>query len=182
MHETPDDLRRLQGLLDRSRARMGAHMRSILTPERTLSAAQVAGYLRGIRHVALATVTARGDPRVAPLDGLFYRGRFHVGTSATAQRVRDLRRRPRVSLTHFVGDDVAVTVHGAATLLARAHPDVAALEPLYLDLYGQSPFDMAPEVLLVRVEPEAMYAYAPHPERFPEGDLAGSGPPGPGTA
>lgn len=32
--------------------------------------------------------------------------------------------------------------------------------------------------LLMRIEPEAMYAYAPNPERFPDGGVPASAPPG----
>ncbi|MDQ1533299.1 MAG: hypothetical protein QOF28_1060, partial [Actinomycetota bacterium] len=38
MHETADDLRGLQDLLDRSYESAGAHLREITTPERTLDA------------------------------------------------------------------------------------------------------------------------------------------------
>lgn len=169
MHETDEDIRALQELIERSHARMNAYMRSILTPDRALTARQVVTYLQGIKQVALATVTARGEPRVAPMDGLFIRGRFHLGTGGAAARVGHLRRQPKVSLTHFVGDDVAVTVHGTATLLHREHPDVAALEPIYVERYGSSPFGWAENVVLIRIEPAVMYAYAPHPERFPDG-------------
>jgi uncharacterized pyridoxamine 5'-phosphate oxidase family protein len=169
VHETDDDIRWLQDLLTRSHARMNPHMRSILTPDRALTARQVVTYLQGVKHVALATVTARGEPRVAPLDGLFIHGRFHLGTGGGAARVRHLRRQPKVSLTHFVGDEIAITVHGTATLLERDHPDVAALEPLYLEAYGSSPFSWAEQVVLIRVEPDAMYATAPQPERYPDG-------------
>ncbi|OLC12870.1 MAG: hypothetical protein AUH29_14900 [Candidatus Rokubacteria bacterium 13_1_40CM_69_27] len=169
MYETDEDIRSLQELLDHSHARMGAYMRSILTRERTLTARQVTTYLHGIRHVAFAAVTSAGEPRVAPLDALFIRGRFHVGSGRSSIRVRHLRRRPKVSLAHFVGDEVAVTVHGTVTLMERSHPDVAAIEPIYLDLYGSSPFGWSEHVMLMRVEPQAMYAYAPQPERFPEG-------------
>ena len=167
MHETDDDLRWLQALLDRSHAGMGPHMRSILTPERTLTASQVVTHLRGIKHVALGTVTAAGEPRVGPLDALFIRGRFHVGTGGAAARLRHLRCRPAVSLSHFVGDEIAITVHGRAVLLGQGHPEAAALEPIYVDLYGSSPFGWAEGVTLIRVEPDAMYAYAPEPSRFP---------------
>ena len=169
MYETDDEIRQLQELLTRSHAGMNPHMRAILTPDRALTARQVVTYLQGVKQVALATVSAAGAPRVAPLDALFIHGRFHLGTGGGAARVRHLRRQPRVSLTHFVGDEIAITVHGMATLLGRDHPDVAALEPRYVAIYGSSPFSWAEEVVLIRVEPEAMYATAPHPEADPDG-------------
>ena len=42
MHETSADLAALQDLLDRSYASAGAHLRRIHTPERRLSAGEVA--------------------------------------------------------------------------------------------------------------------------------------------
>ena len=42
MHETADDLARLQALLDRSYESAGRHLRSVITPERRLSAADLA--------------------------------------------------------------------------------------------------------------------------------------------
>ena len=88
MYETGEDLARLQDLLDRSYARAGQHLRAITTPERRLTAGQVSAYLHGIKHIALATATADGRPRVGPVDGFFVRGRFHCGTSPTSMRVR----------------------------------------------------------------------------------------------
>jgi hypothetical protein len=51
----------------------------------------------------------------------------------------------------------------------RALP--AALEPIYVDRYGSSPFGWSDNVVLMRVDPEAMYAYAPQAEWFPEGTM-----------
>jgi uncharacterized pyridoxamine 5'-phosphate oxidase family protein len=167
VYETDDDVRRLQELIDRSHARMGPHMRTIVTPDRTLDARQLVTYLQGVKHVAFATVGARGEPRVAPVDALFVRGRFHVATGGAAARVRHLRRRPKVSLTHFVADEVAVVVHGTAALIGRDDPEAPGLERIYVDAYGSSPFGWADDVVLIRVEPETLYASAQHPDRFP---------------
>jgi uncharacterized pyridoxamine 5'-phosphate oxidase family protein len=167
MYESDDDVRWLQALLDRSHARMGPHMRSILTPDRALDARQVVRYLEGVKHVALATVTASGEPRVAPMDALFVRGRFHLGTAGAAARIRHLRRRPTASLTHFVGDALSVTVHGTAVLLGRDHPEAPGLERIYVDVYGSTPFVWAEDAVLVRLEPAAMYAHAQDPSRYP---------------
>jgi hypothetical protein len=64
VHETLADLAALQHLLDRSYATAGLRLRSIITPERRLSAGQVADRLTGMRLLALATVTADGRPIV----------------------------------------------------------------------------------------------------------------------
>jgi len=169
VYETTDEIAGLQRLLDRTYRRMNPHMARIVKPERQLSARQVVAYLQGIKHVGFATVNGRGEPRVAPLDGIFVHGRFHLSTGGEAARLADLRRRPRCSLTHFVGDEIAVTVNGTAVVMDRTHPDVPALEPVYLELYESSPFSWREGVVLLRVEPSSMWAYASDSQRFPTG-------------
>src|SRR6476620_2849709 len=114
MHETPADLEALQELLDRSYAQAGPHLRSIITPERRLTAEQVAQRLQGMRLLALATVTADGRPIVGPVDGIFLRGAFHFGSPPDSVRARHIAARPQVSATHLPGEELAITVHGRA--------------------------------------------------------------------
>src|SRR3954471_15903948 len=114
MHETPADIAALQQLLDASYQRIGTHMRSIHTPERRVFAADLAHVLRGVRVLDLATVTANCEPRVGPVDGLFYRGRFWFGSGEESVRFGHIRRRPQVSACHTVGETFAVIVHGRA--------------------------------------------------------------------
>jgi uncharacterized pyridoxamine 5'-phosphate oxidase family protein len=117
VHETPADLAALQDLLDRSFAAAGRHLLRIITPERRLTAEQVATRLTGMRLLALATVTADGRPIVGPVDGIFYRGAFHFGSSPDSVRFRHIRARPHVSATHLPGEELAVTVHGRAEIV-----------------------------------------------------------------
>jgi uncharacterized pyridoxamine 5'-phosphate oxidase family protein len=168
MYESPEEIAALQELIDRSSAPMSPHMASILAPERRLNASQVITYMQGVKHVAFATVNARGEPRVAPLDGLFIHGRIHVSTGGRAARLRHLRRNPAVSVTHFQSDEIAVMVHGRALIFEREHPEIAELEPIYVEVYGSSPFSWGEGVVLIRVEPDEMFTYAPYPERFPK--------------
>jgi hypothetical protein len=86
VHETPADLAALQDLLDRSYATAGHHLLSIITPDRRLSAEQLADRLTGMCLLALATVTADGRPIVGPVDGIFFRGAFHFGSSPDSVR------------------------------------------------------------------------------------------------
>jgi len=72
MHETNEDLRALQLLLEASYARAGSHLRSIWGPEDRLDADQVRTELTEVEVLNLATVTPSGEPRVAPVDGLFF--------------------------------------------------------------------------------------------------------------
>src|SRR5437899_12677639 len=114
MHETAEDLAGLQPLLDRSYAGAGAHLLRIHTPERRLTAEDVADRLTGMCLLALATVTADGRPIVGPVDGIFYRGAFHFGSAPDSVRFRHIAARPQVSATHLPGEELAVTVHGRA--------------------------------------------------------------------
>src|SRR3712207_2318719 len=84
--ETPEDLAELQALLDRSYERAGQHLRGIFTPEQRIPAGELAALLPGVQVLNLATVTRSCEPRVAPVDGLFYRGRFWFGSSPTSAR------------------------------------------------------------------------------------------------
>ena len=83
-------------------------------------------------------------------------------------RIRHLRRRPAVSLTHYVGDEVAIVVHGRATIIGREQPEAGWIDEVWAGIYGGSAFDLAPDVVFARVEPAMMLAYAPEPAAFPE--------------
>jgi nitroimidazol reductase NimA-like FMN-containing flavoprotein (pyridoxamine 5'-phosphate oxidase superfamily) len=135
MHETPEDLARLQDLLDRSYAHAGPHLLRISTPERRLSAEQVAERLTGMCLLALATVTADGRPIVGPVDGVFLRGAFHFGSAPDSLRFRHIRARPQVSATHLPGEELAITVHGRAVAIDVRAPEGAELRQTLLDIY-----------------------------------------------
>src|SRR3954449_110220 len=136
MRETPADLAAMQALLDRSHAAGGAHLLRILTPERRLTAAQVAERLDGMRLLALATVTADGRPIVGPVDGIFLHGAFYFGSSPDSVRFRHIRVRPQVSATHLPGEELAVTVHGRATPVDITGEFRRILLEVYVPRYG----------------------------------------------
>lgn len=60
-------------LLDRSHAAAGQHLRSIMSDSHRIPAETLVKLLVGVQVLTLATVTQAGEPRVAPVDGLFYR-------------------------------------------------------------------------------------------------------------
>src|SRR6185436_4123383 len=132
MHETPEDLAALQGLLDRSYAAAGAHLRRIITPERRLAADEVVERLTGMCLLALATATADGRPVVGPVDGIFFRGAFHFGSSPESVRFRHIGARPHVSATHLPGEELAVTVHGRAERVDLSRDGDLELRQAYL--------------------------------------------------
>ena len=166
--ETEEEIRELQALLDRTFARANAHLAAIVKPERRLNARQVVRYLQGTKHVAFATVNARGEPRAAPLDGVFIRGRFTVSTGGGAARLEHLRANPACSAAHMDGDTVGIVVHGQAQIIGRADEGVEEIEPIWRGIYGSSPFEWGEGVVFMRIEPTSMWAYASHPENSPE--------------
>ena len=166
LHETPEDLASLQDLIDRSYAAAGAHLLRIHDPERRLSAEQVAERLTGMCLLALATVTADGRPVVGPVDGIFYRGAFHFGSSPDSVRFRHIRARPNVSATYLPGEELAVTVHGRATTIDVGSMDHKGFRQTLLDIYvprygadWESDFlDSGP--IYARIEAERMFTFA----------------------
>ncbi len=163
MHESAEDLLAHQGLLDRSIATAGGHLLEIITPDRRLPAAELCARLDGMCLLALATVTADGRPLVGPVDGIFYRGSFHFGSSPDSVRVRHIRRRPQVSATHLPGESFAVTVHGTATLLDMTAPANSGLRATLLDhyvpQYGPEWESFLDANVHARIDAERMFVY-----------------------
>jgi hypothetical protein len=141
MHETSEDLAELQRRLDDSYAAAGEHIRSIFVPALRSSAEDLARALTGVFIINLATVTAKCEPLVAPVDGLFYRGRLWFGLPPRSQRARHVRARPAVSATQMEGDLSAtggrcLIVHGIAHEVTYGHPLHAGYSRYVLPLYG----------------------------------------------
>ena len=160
MLETPADLDRLQSLLDRSHAGAGDHLRGIITDERTLSARELVGLLTGMRTLAVATVTAAGEPRISGLDGHLLHGRWVFTTSGSAHKAHHLRERPATSAAYLEGDDLGVFTHGHVEFLGPDHPDRAEVEAHLTAHYGSSPSSWGEDIVYCRVEPTWMVGYA----------------------
>jgi nitroimidazol reductase NimA-like FMN-containing flavoprotein (pyridoxamine 5'-phosphate oxidase superfamily) len=135
MHETADDLRVLQALLDRSYDAAGAHLRAITTPARRLSAADASDQLTGMCLLVLATVSRDCRPFNGPVDGVFFRGAFYFGSSPESLRFRHMRERPQVSATHLPREELAVNVHGNAVPIDTRAPEHAEFRSTLLDVY-----------------------------------------------
>jgi uncharacterized pyridoxamine 5'-phosphate oxidase family protein len=165
LHETAQDLARLQGLLDRSYATAGAHLREVITPERRLTAEQLAARLDGMCLLVLATVTSDGRPINGPVDGFFYRGEWYFGSSDRSLRFRHIRQRPQVSATHMPVEEFSVTTHGRATEIDVAGHDRGALRQTLLDYYsarfgtGAEAITDGPGVAYARIEAERMFTF-----------------------
>jgi nitroimidazol reductase NimA-like FMN-containing flavoprotein (pyridoxamine 5'-phosphate oxidase superfamily) len=164
MHETSEDLAALQSLIDRSFAGAGTHLLRILTPERRMTAEEVAERLTGMCLLALATATADGRPIVGPVDGIFFRGAFHFGSAPDSVRFRHIRERPDVSATHLPGEELSVTVHGRAVPVdVQSEADAEfrrTLLEVYVPRYGEeweSFLDRG--VAYARIEAERMFTF-----------------------
>lgn len=135
MLETPEELARLQDILDRSMESAGAHLAGIIEPERRLTAEEVAERLQGMVLLTVATVTADGRPRAGPVDGYLLHGEFHFSSGRDSVRMRHLAARSGVSATHLPGEKLAVTVHGRAHLYDLNDPRYPEQRQAMLDHY-----------------------------------------------
>jgi hypothetical protein len=136
VHETAADLAAIQRLLDRSYARAGTHLRSIWGGEARLDAEQLCEQLAGIQVLDLATVTAAGAPRVAPVDGIFFRGSFWFGSAESSARFRNIRANPAVSgAVTRGGETFLVIVHGVAVETDPRGPDAGGFAVCPRELY-----------------------------------------------
>jgi hypothetical protein len=115
VHETDEDFQATQRRLDASWARAGSHLKHIWGEETRLDARALSAELPGVQVLDLATVTPQSEPRVAPVDGFFFRGRFWFGSSPHSTRFRNIRRNPAVSGSVTRGSETfLVLVHGVA--------------------------------------------------------------------
>lgn len=167
MFETDAELAELDAMFAAHMARANPHMQGIVTAERRLNARQVTRYLQGTKHVAFATVTSRGEPRVSPLDSLFIHGRFTLSTGEEATKIAHLRRNPACSAVHMDGDRIAVAVNGSVEWITRDHPDHDEIHGAWVKQYESDPYGWG-SVVLFRIRPQTMWAYAFRPEELPE--------------
>jgi len=121
--------------------------------------------LAGMCLLTLATVTADGRPIAGPVDGIFYRGAFHFGSSPDSVRFRHIRRRPHVSATHLPGEELGITVHGRAVPVdpsaERASGFRQALLDIYVPRYGpgwEKFLDSGP--VYARIDADRMFTFA----------------------
>lgn len=166
MLETPDEIERLQLLLDRSAAGAGAHLRDIISDDRRLSAVQVCERLHGMRLLVAATVTADGRPLAGPVDGYFIHGSFYFSSGRNSVRIRHLAARPAVTATYLPGEELAITVHGRAELFDVLDPARGDLRRAMLDHYLplQGPafetwLDQA-DAVAVRIAADKMFTFS----------------------
>jgi pyridoxine/pyridoxamine 5'-phosphate oxidase len=157
MRETREELDALQRLLDESFTRSSSHLRSIMEPQRRLTAERLAAELPSPAVLNIATVTARGEPRVSAVDGHFIHGRWHFTTAADSPKARHLAARPAVSASYTPRDGYGVFCHGRAALLDG--PERQLLREHFTATYGSDPEGWG-GIVYVRIDPDWMTAFA----------------------
>lgn len=166
MRETKAELEALQRLLDHSHANATEHLRGIINDRRTLSAADVTALLAGMKVVALATVTARGEPRISAVDGHFLHGTWTWSTSGSAAKAGHLLTRPAVSIAHVDNEDLAVFAHGKAERLGSSDPLWNETLSHWTAHYGGSPLEWGDDIRLYRLAASWMVGYAADREQL----------------
>lgn len=111
-------------------------------------------------------MNSSGEPRVAPVDSVFFHGRFYISTGMRSFRVRRLPLRLVLSLTYFEGADPVILVHGGAIFVEKNHPNFGALASEWGE-YGEIMPEPSKSVVFIRADPKTMLDYASYPERFP---------------
>ncbi len=159
MQETTGEIESLQRLLDASRARATGHLREIINDERTLTAAQLTELLTGMKVLAVATVTAAGEPRVSALDGHFLHGTWTFSTAGDSAKAGHLERRPAISVAHIHGEEMALFSHGNADRLPPG-PELDEVDAHWTEHYGSSPFSWGNDVRMYRLRMTWAVAYA----------------------
>jgi hypothetical protein len=160
MYETAEESQQLQDLLDRSFATASAHLRSIMTEPRRLDAARLVRELAGVCVLNVATVTARGEPRISAVDGHFLHGRWYFSTDGTAAKVAQLEARPAVSAAYTPRDGLGVFSHGRARRLARGAGEFTTLSAHWITAYGVSFDTLSDDIAVFRIDPSWLVGFA----------------------
>jgi hypothetical protein len=160
MYETPDEVATLQRLLDASHAASTRHLRDIIKGDRVLSARDLVALLTGMKVLSLATVTARGEPRISAVDGHFLHATWSFSTDGTAAKARQMRARPAVSVAHVDNEKLAVFSHGRVERMAPTDPDWDETLRHWIGHYDSSPLDWGEDICLYRYHPHWMVGYA----------------------
>jgi len=165
MHETRQELDALQALLNDSFGRSSSHLHSIMEPQRRLGAERLAADMPSPATLNIATVTARGEPRVSAVDGHFIHARWYFSTMPESPKARQLAARPAISAAYTPRDGYGVFCHGRAVLL-EGEEKQSLLEHLAVT-YGTDPEDWG-EVAGFRIDPEWMTGFAMTDEEMVE--------------
>lgn len=157
MWETAEEMTALQNLLDASFERASGHLTSIMSVPRRLTAERLAAELPSPAVLNVATVTARGEPRVSAVDGHFMHGHWHFTTDGDSPKARQLAVRPAISASFTPRDGFGVFCHGRAELLDGRPRQL--LRDHFIATYGEDP-DTWGNIAYVRIDAAWLTAFA----------------------
>jgi Pyridoxamine 5'-phosphate oxidase len=160
VYETDVEFDDLQQLLDRSFAVSSEHLRSIMTPERRLDSRRLVTELDGVCVLSVATVTARGEPRLSAVDGHFLHGHWFFATDGGSPKVRQLAARPAVSAAYTPRDGLGVFCHGQAHRLERGSAQFDALDRHWTVMYGASFDTLGDDIACLRIDAQWLVGFA----------------------
>lgn len=169
MNETPEEIDALQQLLDDSFSGSSTHLLSIMEPQRHLTAERLSAEMPSPAILNIATVTARGEPRVSAVDGHFLHGRWFFSTLPDSPKARHLAARPAISAAYTPRDGYGVFCHGTAVTLAG--DEKQALIEHMAAVYGMAAEEWG-EVAGYRIDPHWMTAFAMTDEEMVEIEAA----------
>lgn len=159
MRETAAELNTLQALLDRSFERASEHLKSIMTEPRRMDAERLVGELPSPAVLNIASVTARGEPRISAVDGHFFHGHWYFTTAAHSPKAQQLRRRPAISASYTPRDGCGVFCHGTVHELPTG-PEQQMVADHFVETYGQSPEEFGVGIFYARIDASWMVAFA----------------------
>jgi len=151
------DLIALQRLLDASFVRSSEHLVAIMSEPRRLSAERLVADLPCPAVLNIATVTARGEPRVSAVDGHFLDGAWQFTTDSSSPKARQLLARPAISASYTPRDGYGVFCHGRAVALAGA--ERAALHDHFVEVYDADPEQWG-DIAYFRIDPDWLVGFA----------------------
>lgn len=160
MYETSEEIERLQRLLTESRSDATSHLQEIISGDNALSAVQLLPRLEGMRVLSLATVTAKGEPRVSAVDGHFIHGSWTFGTDGRSAKARHLLARPAVSAAYIDGEKLGFFTHGSVVSIDETDPSCEEVIAHWTRHYGTDPRTWGDDIRMFRIEPTWSVAYA----------------------
>ena len=166
MFENNTELANLQALLDASFEKAGPRMQAVYDIGQKLSASQLAGF-RGVRLVSIASVNAKGEPRVAPRSGAFLHGKFYLAANTKSTTVKRLWANPKAAITYYE-NHLLVMGHGTVSFLRKGEPGFRAAKPEWEKAFSGGRDALLGIDVFLRVDTIHLVAYASHPERYPE--------------
>jgi hypothetical protein len=169
MFETPDELAAVQQLIDHSFARSSAHLTSIMTEPRRLTARRLVAELPSPAVLNIASVTARGEPRISAVDGHFLHGHWFFTTSGDSPKARQLRARSAISASYTPRDGYGMFCHGAAVELGPGAERQMVIDH-FVETYGQSPEEWGVGIYYARIDAAWLVGFAMTPEEEVEID------------